>query len=633
MEVEQEDAAAALEGEQLIALVLAQAVGHAGAHHVVVLDQLNHGLVEVAQQLVAQEAVVREAPLAAGILEAPAVALAREVDPLRMAELVAHEVEVALAARADGHQADHLVQRDGTVHDHVLARAVHAGVHFLVRQAEHDGLVAHQRLVVGLRVADDLLLIAAGDQFPVHLADLPVAVLLLLDRLDEEVRQAHGQAVVKADAAVLDGQAHARHGAHVLRDGDGALLVAVNQVAGQHEVGHRVHIGVHGEVLRVAGEGGAQTVIVIEHAGHAVKAEAVEMILVHPELDVGEQEVQNARAAVVKALAAPGRMIALAARMEELVHRAVKAVDALGGVLNRMGMHQIQQHGQAKAVRLVDERLELVRRAVPGGRGEEVAHLIAEARVIRMLHDGHQLHGVVAVRLDARQDVRHELQIGAHALLFRRHTDVGFIDDGRDVLRGPELFVRPRKRLARAPDHGVEAVGLLVLLDVAGIERNTVLGHAVLMGHSHLVAGEMLDGVRALDLNLPVAVAHGRHGMRRAVPAVEIADQVHLLGSRRPLTVHPAALDLVQTVIQITAGEIGQRLPLAKQLLLFGFIPSDAVIDIAFISLKAGVELENLQLLRSLLRLSGHKMDTSSQYNFDNLIVLHFTCVFNSFLY
>ena len=41
----------------------------------------------------------------------------REVDPLWVAKLVAHEVEVALPTTGHGEQADHLVQRNAAVND------------------------------------------------------------------------------------------------------------------------------------------------------------------------------------------------------------------------------------------------------------------------------------------------------------------------------------------------------------------------------------------------------------------------------------------------------------------------------------------------------------------------------------
>ena len=40
-----------------------------------------------------------------------------EVDPLGVAKLVAHEVEVGVAAQGHGDEPDHLVQRDAPVHD------------------------------------------------------------------------------------------------------------------------------------------------------------------------------------------------------------------------------------------------------------------------------------------------------------------------------------------------------------------------------------------------------------------------------------------------------------------------------------------------------------------------------------
>ena len=74
---------------------------------------------------------------------APAVALAREVDPLGVAELVAHEIQIGLPARRDGHQPDHLVQRHAAVDEQIFRRAVHVEIHLLVHQSERDGLVAY----------------------------------------------------------------------------------------------------------------------------------------------------------------------------------------------------------------------------------------------------------------------------------------------------------------------------------------------------------------------------------------------------------------------------------------------------------------------------------------------------------
>ena len=53
------------------------------------LEELNHGLIEVAQIVIAEFLIIDKVPLATCILVAPSVAFAREVNPLGMSELVA----------------------------------------------------------------------------------------------------------------------------------------------------------------------------------------------------------------------------------------------------------------------------------------------------------------------------------------------------------------------------------------------------------------------------------------------------------------------------------------------------------------------------------------------------------------
>ena len=46
-----------------------------------------------------------------------------------------------------------------------------------------------------------------------------------------------------------------------------------------------------------------------------------------------------------------------------------------------------------------------------------------------MLHHRHQLNGVVARRLDARQHRVAELRVGRNLPLLARHADMRFVDD------------------------------------------------------------------------------------------------------------------------------------------------------------------------------------------------------------
>ena len=62
--------------------------------------------------------------------------------------------------------------------------------------------------------------------------------------------------------------------------------------------------------------GFASIVVPVEHAGHAVEAEAVQVVFRHPVLAVGQEEVPGLVLAIVEAAGAPGGMPALGAFVE-----------------------------------------------------------------------------------------------------------------------------------------------------------------------------------------------------------------------------------------------------------------------------------------------------------------------------
>ena len=282
-----------------------------------------------------------------------------------MAELVAHKVQVCLAAAAQREQPDHLMQGDCPVNDGRVADFVHIRVHGGIRQTEHHGLVAHQRLIVALHIGHCVLSGTAQAHVAPHPAQVPVLVTDVPHRFDPHIRQTHAQPVVKANAAVLNGQAHAGHTGHILRNGDCIGLGLMHQLVGKLEVGDRLHIRIQGEVPVVIGEVRAQRMVMVEHGGHAIKAEAVEVVLVQPEFQVGEQEVDDLILAVVEALGIPCQMVAPLPLVEELVLGAIEHVDAFRGVFGGVGMHHIQQHPQPHPVGLVHQILQILRFSEP----------------------------------------------------------------------------------------------------------------------------------------------------------------------------------------------------------------------------------------------------------------------------
>ena len=92
------------------------------------------------------------------------VSFTRKVDPLRVPELVAHEVEIPLARGGQSCESNHFVQGDTALDRKVFAMDRHAVVHARPNEAEDERLVPDQGLVVRLRVTDGPFVAAAVGQ-------------------------------------------------------------------------------------------------------------------------------------------------------------------------------------------------------------------------------------------------------------------------------------------------------------------------------------------------------------------------------------------------------------------------------------------------------------------------------------
>ena len=101
------------------------------------------------------------------MVERLAVALAWEIDPLRVPKLVTHEVKPRLAAQRELQQSRHLVQRDAPLNRGVhalLASLAHAPVHRGVHQCKRERLIPDETLIVGFEVTHRRFGVATGDE-------------------------------------------------------------------------------------------------------------------------------------------------------------------------------------------------------------------------------------------------------------------------------------------------------------------------------------------------------------------------------------------------------------------------------------------------------------------------------------
>ena len=169
-----------------------------------------------------------------------------------------------------------------------------------------------------VRERQDEVLVEGVDQAEGQL----VVVVLAVDRLvphvaDRVVHPAHVPLEAEAQAAQVGGPRDARPGGRFLGDRQDAgelqvrLLVELLEEADGLQVLASAEL-VGQPIARLA------AVVEIEHRGHGVDAQPVDVVLVEPEQGVGDEEVADLVAAVVEDQRAPVAMLA-AARIGMLV--------------------------------------------------------------------------------------------------------------------------------------------------------------------------------------------------------------------------------------------------------------------------------------------------------------------------
>ncbi len=116
---------------------------------------------------------------------------------------------------------------------------------------------------------------------------MPVLVFFLLESLDPVIGYAHRHAVVKTDAAILDGYSETRHAAHFFGDGDSVGVYFMDELVGEGKIGDCVCVLSAVIVVVIAVECLSESVAVVEHRGHSVKTETVKTEFLKPILAVG----------------------------------------------------------------------------------------------------------------------------------------------------------------------------------------------------------------------------------------------------------------------------------------------------------------------------------------------------------
>ena len=324
---------------------------------------------------------------------------------LLLADLLAHEEELlARVAPLVGVQGTQARQALPLVAGHLGDDGTLAVNDLVVRQRQH--------VVLGEGVHE-----REGE-----LAVVPAAVDRILAQVAQGVvHPAHVPLHAVAEAATRGRCGHARPRRGFLGDHDDAGVTTIrgrvgflDEVDGFQVLAATVLVGTPLAVLT--------RVIQVEHRGHGVDAQAVDVEVLQPVQGVGDQEVAHLAAAEVEDVGAPVGVFA-AQRVRILVQRG--AVEASQGevVLGEVGGDPVQDDADALAVEGVHQVAEVVRGAVARGRSVVGGHLVAPRAAEGMLSQRHELHVREAHLLDVGDQLVGQFAV-AQALTPRTRVDL-----------------------------------------------------------------------------------------------------------------------------------------------------------------------------------------------------------------
>ena len=234
-------------------------------------------------------------------------------------------------------------------------------------------------------------------------------------------------------------------------------------------------------------------------------------------------------------------MLASTARMKILSLGSVKLVDPFVHVFHGVRVYNIHNHGDTQSVCFANQVFQIFRSPETRRRRKEIGDMIPEGAVIRMLGNGHELKGRIAVAFDSRQNVVCKLPVCAHSLTFLGHSHMAFVNQQRfHILHVKAVFFPVKGR--RKPQLPSKILGNLILNHTADIRWNPLSG-AISSMHQDFHPASMDKCMPVgffIKKNIPDPFFASPERMRDPVPIVKIANEEQGMGMGGPFAVCPA---------------------------------------------------------------------------------------------
>ena len=304
----------------------------------------------------------------------------------------------------------------------------------------------------------------------------------------------------------------------------------------------------------------------VQHAGHAVHANAVHVEVLEPVQHVGDQEGADLAAGKVELVRAP-----VGVNLVLKQHMAVKGGKAVG-VGTKTAGHPVHDHADARLVARIDKVHELLRVAVARRGGIVAGRLVAPGAIEGMLHERHDLNVGVAHVAHVVHELHRQVVVGVKLAALRGE---GIHGAGIVAVLVRLALRRVAVALPRANMHLVDVQRLRhVVVAGAPLEPRGVVPLIAIEGPQHaggtwralslkgvwigLVELFALVGLDEVLIELALLGARNKafpnsarmHGHQRVgffIPVVKFANDMHALYIGRPNAKAPAA----RTVLRV----------------------------------------------------------------------------------
>ena len=304
----------------------------------------------------------------------------------------------------------------------------------------------------------------------------------------------------------------------------------------------------------------------VQHAGHAVHANAVHVEVLEPVQHVGDQEGADLAAGEVKLVRAP-----VGVNLVLKQHVAVKGGKAVGVGAKTAG-HPVHDHANAGLVACIDKMHELLRVAVARRGGVVAGRLVAPGAIERVLHERHDLDMRVAHVAHVVHKLHRQVVVGVKLTALRGE---GVHGAGVVAVLVRLALRRVAVALPRANMHLIDVKGLRhVVMASAALEPRGVVPLVAIEGPQHAGGSRRALGLKGIRIGLvelfalvgldkvliELAVLGARnkafpdstrmHGHQRVgllIPVVKFANDVDALYVGRPNAKAPAA----RTVLRV----------------------------------------------------------------------------------